>query len=700
MMSIPSRDSNRQSQDFGACDLEPIHVPGSIQPHGLLIAIDPATDLIVQAAGDAGALLARRDLASGDSLLGLTMRNVLGVSLDELVQETTATLLRDPIYLGAVGPFGDLAALAVTAHQTQGVAIVEAQLGVPTASAASAATTLANIRFITERVGGAHDLLEACVLATREIHRITGYDRVMVYQFLPDGSGSVIAEQRGEHVSPYLNHRFPAADIPQQARELYKRSTIRIIPDVAYVPVPLVPALSPATLQPLDMSSCILRSVSPVHVRYLKNMGVGASMSVSLLSRDKLWGLIACHNTAPRIVPYEAQEACRHVGQILSQKIVAHQEAESHRVRHDLDVAQQDVLGQLARSADPDSAILTLPSAIQSMVPSSGAAIIWKDAVTTSGRGPSEPQIRNLAAWLKGRNLGADYFATDRLSQEYPDAQAFASEASGLLSIILPGDDSTILIWFRSEEVEEINWAGNPYEQLELGPSLGLLNPRKSFDLWQETVRERSRPWNLVEIESVREFGPRAAFILQQKRIRELNQILADANEKLAALASTDGLTGIANRRAFNDRLLAEWARADRSRQSLSLIILDLDYFKQYNDHYGHLMGDECLKQVARVLQDRSRRADLVARIGGEEFSVLLADTDIEGAMLVAETARSHVEGLRLEHAKSPIGIVTASFGVAAATDLRTQTARDLMQAADKALYEAKASGRNRVVRI
>jgi diguanylate cyclase (GGDEF)-like protein len=165
-------------------------------------------------------------------------------------------------------------------------------------------------------------------------------------------------------------------------------------------------------------------------------------------------------------------------------------------------------------------------------------------------------------------------------------------------------------------------------------------------------------------------------------------------------LASTDGLTGIANRRAFNERLRAEWARAGRSRKSLSLVILDLDFFKQYNDHYGHVMGDECLKQVARVLQDRGRSADLVARIGGEEFSLLLPDTDIEGAMLVAETARSNVEGLRLEHAKSPVGVVTASFGVATATDLSTETARDLMQAADKALYEAKGSGRNRVVRV
>ena len=700
MTSTPSLDSKPQSQDFRACDRELIHLPGAIQPHGLLLVVDPAADLIVQAAGDAGALLARDDLASGDSLLGLTMERVLGVSLNGLMRGTTATLLRDPIYLGAVGPFGDRGILAVTAHQIEGVAIVEAQLSLPTASAASAATALANIRFITERIGGAHDFLEACYLSIGEVGRMTGYDRVLVYQFLADGSGSVIAEQRGEHLPAFLNHRFPASDIPQQARELYRRSTIRIIPDVGYVPAPLAPALSPVTDQSLDMSKCVLRSVSPVHVRYLKNMGVGASMSVSLLLRDKLWGLIACHNTTPRIVPYEAQEACRHVGQILSQKIFAHQEADSHRVGHDLDSAQHNVLGQLAQSADRGSAILTLPSAIQSMVPSDGAAVIWKDAVTMAGRGPSETQTRKLAAWLSERKSGADYFATDGLSQEYPDAQAFASEASGLLSIILPGDDPAVLMWFRSEAVEEINWAGNPHEHLEPGPSIGSLNPRKSFDLWRETVRGRSRPWNPVEIQSVQGFGPHAAFILQQKRVRELNQILAEANNKLAALASTDGLTGIANRRAFNERLQAEWARARRSRRSLAMVILDVDFFKQYNDHYGHMMGDEALKQVARVLQDRSRKTDFAARIGGEEFSLLLPDTGIEGAMLLAETARSNVAALRLEHAKSPLGVVTASFGVAAATDLTTGTARDLMQAADKALYEAKASGRNRVVRV
>ena len=325
MSTTPSCDISLQLQEFGGCDREAIQVPGFIQPHGLLLAVDPATDLIGQAAGDAGRLLGRDDLAFGDSLLGLTMEEVLGASLVGFLK--TGTLFREPIYLGTVGPFGDRGPLAVTAHQTLGVAIVEAQLSLPTA--AFGATTLAEIRYMTERVGGAPDLLAACALATGEIRRITDYDRVMVYQFLPDGSGTVIAEQRDEHLRPYLNHRYPAADIPLQARELYRRSMIRVIPDVFYSPEPLAPALSPATHQALDMSYCLLRSVSPVHVRYLKNMGVGASMSVSLLLRDELWGLIACHNTTPRIVPYEAQEACRHVGQILSQKIVAQQEAKA-----------------------------------------------------------------------------------------------------------------------------------------------------------------------------------------------------------------------------------------------------------------------------------------------------------------------------------------------------------------------------------
>jgi diguanylate cyclase (GGDEF)-like protein len=192
----------------------------------------------------------------------------------------------------------------------------------------------------------------------------------------------------------------------------------------------------------------------------------------------------------------------------------------------------------------------------------------------------------------------------------------------------------------------------------------------------------------------------RAAFILQQKKVRELNHLLAEVNEKLAALASTDGLTGLANRRAFDQYLEKEWARARRPPYSpLAVIILDLDFFKQYNDHYGHVLGDECLKQVAKVLQSGRRVSDLTARIGGEEFSVILPATDIDGAMTVAETLRRRIEGLRVEHMRSPMGVVTASFGVAVATNDGNEKIQDVMQAADKALYGAKENGRNRVRR-
>jgi diguanylate cyclase (GGDEF)-like protein len=197
----------------------------------------------------------------------------------------------------------------------------------------------------------------------------------------------------------------------------------------------------------------------------------------------------------------------------------------------------------------------------------------------------------------------------------------------------------------------------------------------------------------------VRVFSPRVAFVLEQKKVRQLNRQLEEANERLAALASTDSLTGVANRRSFDECLQREWARTGRTHRSLALIILDLDFFKQYNDQYGHIMGDECLKRVAKTLQVGRRAADLEARIGGEEFSLLLPDTEIEGAMSVAESVRADIQKLQLPHAKSPMGVVTASFGVASTTAGGTETTEELVRAADRALYDAKRQGRNRVVR-
>lgn len=674
--------------DLRTCELEPIHIPGCIQPHGFLLVVDPNSDQILQAAG-----ITNSFITPNESVVGNTVQRVIGLSLSNLIQREDAVLLREPIFLGTVGPFGDRE-LTLTAHLVQGVVVVEAE---PANIPVSAAKTLATIRSITERIGEASSLIEACEIAAHEVKRITRYDRVMIYRFLPDGSGSVIAEVKEAQLPPFLNHHFPASDIPKQALELYRRSAIRLIPDVGYIPEPLAPAVVPSTNRPLDMSYCVLRSVSPVHLQYLKNMEVGASMSVSLLPQGELWGLIACHNTTPRSLSYEAKETCTHVGQILSQQIQAREEAENYRIAVELGAARDRAMRALVDAEDPGRTLLDLGQEVKAFVDAHGVVICRKGVLATAGRCLAEYQIRHLLAWLDVRMQDNDFFVTDRLPEEYPEARSFAEQASGVLAVRLPSEDQTTLVWLRAEHLQEINWAGNPHEPVAPSSRMGALNPRKSFATWQEKVRGRSRPWRKIEIESVQWFSPRAAFVIQQRNVRELNHLLAAANDRLAALAATDGLTGIPNRRAFDERLKSEWTRANRSLRPLAIIILDLDLFKQYNDHYGHISGDDCLKQVAQCLQIGRRANDLAARIGGEEFALLLPDTDIDGAATVAEALRSRIQGLLIPHAQNPGRVVTASFGVAAAANAGTDSAETLMKAADLALYNAKESGRNRV---
>jgi diguanylate cyclase (GGDEF)-like protein len=670
-----------------ACDSEPIHVPGSIQPYGLLCVIDRSTDLIMQAAGDATRIMGFRG-----SVLGHTAVELLGVSLDDLVRRADTAILSEPVFLANLAPFDDQREVAIAAHQVDGVTVVEA---LPSTPPSSSTRILAYIRSITHRIGGAANVTEASELAAIEAQRITGYERVLIYRFLSDGSGSVIAEANGSQLPRLLNHRFPGSDIPAQARELYLRNAIRTIPDVDYIPAPLMPAAFPLTRRPLDMSHCQLRSVSPIHIRYLKNMGVGASMSVSLLQGSELWGLIVGHNTTAKMMPYETQEVCRHVGQILSQRIRASDESQRYQLASELSAARDSAMRPLI-AANPDEDLLPIMLLeLQSVVPSSGAAVVCKGTTLTTGRAPARGELNDLAAWVQHRLADGQVLATDRLSAEFPPAKRFAADASGLLAMVLPGDDPGTVMWFRSEQIQEINWAGNPHEPPTPSTSLGVLNPRRSFATWQESVRENSKPWEAGEIESARAFIQRVTVVMQKKRLRQLNTLLSEANERLSELASQDGLTGLSNRRKFDERLLTECSRASRTNASLALLILDVDFFKQYNDNYGHAFGDACLKQVALVLQEARRATDLAARIGGEEFALILPDTDIGGAAVVAEGIRARIEGLHLPHAKSPLGIVTVSVGVAVANSDALTSARDLMLAADKALYKAKSGGRN-----
>jgi two-component system, chemotaxis family, sensor kinase Cph1 len=266
----------------------------------------------------------------------------------------------------------------------------------------------------------------------------------MIYRFLHDGAGSVVAEDKVDELDPFLHHRYPATDIPKQARALYLRNLVRVIPDANYSPAPLVPALNPKTNAPLDMSECALRSVSPIHLQYLRNMGVRASMSVSIVVEGALWGLIAFHHTSPKLVPYELREVCKHVGQILSQQVKAREQDELHHERLGLAAAREELVDDLSKVRAIEQALLERTGELRRLLSADGVAVLSGDRVSSTGHAPTEDQIRELAEWLLN-TATFDPYVTDSLVRQHAPAAAYGAEASGLLATVVSREEPLML---------------------------------------------------------------------------------------------------------------------------------------------------------------------------------------------------------------------------------------------------------------
>jgi light-regulated signal transduction histidine kinase (bacteriophytochrome) len=508
--------------DLTSCDREPIHIPAAIQPHGVLLTVDPGSEEILQVAGNVDGLLVR-----GPLLLGRRLEEALGVTFAALVRSAGISVRDEPAYLGSIRPALRGTELDMVAHVRDGVVIVELERA--PAARPSAALLLADLRVVATALEAQPNLIRACQAAACELRRLIGFDRVMIYRFLEDGSGCVFAEDKLAELLPFLNHHYPASDIPQQARQLYLHNPIRLIPDVNYVPAPLEPPACPASGRPLDMGKCALRSVSPVHIQYLKNMDVGASMSVSIVLNGTLWGLIACHHTTPKSVSYELREACKHVGQLLSQQIAAREEAEAHDQTRRLAEARDEILLLLSRAGGAvEDALAEHATELRAVVPCNGAALYRSGRmITGTGHRPSDAEIEQLVRWLLRKDAPAS-FATDHLARQYGPAAAYSAQASGLLAMVVSRDEPLILLWFRAERIEVLKWAGNPHKPVEPGSTPGTLTPRASFEVWRETVHGRSRPWTAPEIDTARRFRDRIADLRQRRRLEELNRRLRE----------------------------------------------------------------------------------------------------------------------------------------------------------------------------
>ena len=381
-------------------------------------------------------------------------------------------------------------------------------------------------------------LSELCQVAVEEVKQITGFDRVMVYRFDADGAGSVIAEAKQESAAPFLGLHYPPTDIPKQAKYLYLLNLLRLIPDAAYTPVPLVSANDAAT--PLDMSLASLRSVSPLHTEYLINMGVQASMSISLIRDRNLWGLIACHHTAPRKLSYEIRTICEFLGQVIALELTSREDSEDSDYQMRLKTLQTDFVTTLTASTTLKQGLTDSAEQLLALTSSVGVAYCEQGEVVLVGQTPNETEVSQLVQWL-GEQFDDDVvYQTASLANAYPAANDFDSRTSGLLALAISKVQQIYILWFRPEVLQTVNWAGNPAKSAEMDEQGHTrISPRQSFDLWKETVRQRSLPWKPCEIEAAIEL--RSAIIgLVLKKADELAQVnseLERSNVELDAFA-------------------------------------------------------------------------------------------------------------------------------------------------------------------
>jgi light-regulated signal transduction histidine kinase (bacteriophytochrome) len=511
------------------CAREPIHIPGRIQPHGVLLLLQEP-DLVIQlVSGNVGALTS------------MPAEELLDQPIDRLLGGEQADRLRavagqpDPAVANPLAfelPPRDDCFDAILHRSPQGL-ILELE---PTERRGGLAFQdfYHQVNAAAQRLHRAESLQTLVEVAAEEVRAITGFERVMVYRFDREWNGEVIAEARSEEVDAFLGLRYPASDIPEQARRLYTVNRLRLIQDVNAVPAPLVPDHLPDGA-PLDLSLSVLRSVSPVHIQYLKNMEVGASMSISLMRGERLWGLIACHHRAARPVSYIHRIACDFLGQALSLQLFVRESERDYRERSRLEAIRGRLLAET--TGEVPLALAERPEELLAVVGATGVALVSGERFATVGSAPDHPTLLRLVRTLGAAGL-QEIHATDSLSREYPEGERWKDVASGFLATRISQDNW--ILWFRPEVVQVVHWAGEPRKGFTREGERMVLHPRQSFELWKQELRLRSTPWTALELEVAA--GLRSALVdrfLQQAEaqaredLERANQQLRRSNEEL-----------------------------------------------------------------------------------------------------------------------------------------------------------------------
>ena len=506
------------------CASEPIHIPGSIQPHGALLAVRTDGTLVAVSA-NAAALLGPLP-APGEPFGAAHLNAEIRAAISQFDPRTDDATLALTALLGGI-------LFDVVLHKSERLVQVEFEPRGEHATPPFDFQAQLAQRAIG-RICGARQIESMLQAAVEEIRRMTGFDRVMAYQFLHDESGEVTAESRHDDAEPFLGLRYPASDVPPQARLLYVANPIRMIVDSHYAAVPLLPDRNPLTGGPIDLSFSVLRSVSPVHLEYLRNMGVAASMSISIVVGGRLWGLLACHHTTPRLVPYAIRVSCTVLSDVVSAVVERHVAELRLRELKSVSVLSKTILRCAENATEMLNAFDQCPDAMLKIVDATGYAISVGGVCASYGETPATADILKLIN--DGHLLGSgELFAHHDFNESLAFSANNATRICGVMAICFETEQKGYVLWFRNEQIESVRWAGNPSKTVVTGPVSSRLMPRASFAEWQEQVHGQSLPWD----DYVREIAAQLKNALQEIALAKSTRLRLE-REKLWATLGHD----------------------------------------------------------------------------------------------------------------------------------------------------------------